>query len=78
MKDQDESIHHKIAIRKVQWALQEAYKISVHNLGIIDWSKEQFYRKRQCEIDQLRIARLILRELNIELKKKGFLKKKKE
>ena len=78
MKDNDMSIDHQIAIRKVQWALQEAYKISVHNLAITNWSEEQFYRKRQCEIDQLRIARLILRELNIELKKKGFLKKKKE
>lgn len=78
MKDNDMSIDHQIAIRKVQWALQEAYKISVHNLGITDWSKENLNRKRQCEIDQIRIARLILRELNIELKKKGFLKKKKE
>lgn len=78
MKDNDMSIDHQIAIRKVQWALQEAYKISVHNLGILDWSKENLNRKRQSEIDQIRIARLILRELNIELKKKGFLKKKKE
>jgi len=59
---------HKLAVTKVQWALQEAYKVAVHNAGIQDWSKEKHFRKRQVEIDQLKIARMILRELNIEFK----------
>jgi hypothetical protein len=66
-KDKSEiAIPHGLAIRKVQWAIQEAYKISVHNLAITDWSQVSPERKRQVEIDQLRIAKLILRELNIE------------
>ncbi len=60
---------HDLAIKKTQWALQEAYKIAVHNAGITDWSKESGLRKRQIEIDQIRIARILLRELNIESKK---------
>jgi len=59
---------HDLAIKKTQWALQEAYKIAVHNAGITDWSKESGLRKRQIEIDQIRIARILLRELNIESK----------
>ena len=59
---------HELAIKKTQWALQEAYKIAVHNAGITDWSKESGLRKRQIEIDQIRIARILLRELNIESK----------
>jgi len=47
---------HKLAITKVQWALQEAYKVAVHNAGIQDWSKENALRRRQVEIDQLKIA----------------------
>lgn len=59
---------HELAIKKTQWALQEAYKIAVHNAGIVDWSKESELRKRQIEIDQIKIARILLRELNIESK----------
>lgn len=60
---------HQLAIRKVQWALQESYKIAVHNSGVTDWSVEKPERKRQVEIDQLKIARMLLRELNVEFKK---------
>lgn len=60
---------HQLAIRKVQWALQESYKIAVHNSGVTDWSVEKPERKRQIEIDQLKIARMLLRELNVEFKK---------
>jgi hypothetical protein len=49
-------------ILQVQWALQEAYKIAVHNAGISDWSVVPSQRKRQVELDQLKIARLILEE----------------
>lgn len=70
MTNEEMSAKHKIAIRKVEWALQEAYKVAVHNAGISDWSKENAIRKRQVEIDQLKIARMILRELEIEFKKK--------
>ena len=59
----NESIQHKTAIIKVQWALQEAYKIAVHNAGITDWSQEKPERKREIEIDQINIARMILNEL---------------
>jgi len=62
------SEQHELAIKKTQWALTEAYKIAVHNAGITDWSKESELRKRQIEIDQIKIARILLRELNIESK----------
>ena len=59
----EESVQHKTAIIKVQWALQEAYKIAVHNAGITDWSQEKPERKREVEIDQIKIAEMILNEL---------------
>ncbi len=67
------SKQHDLAIKKTQWALQEAYKIAVHNAGITDWSKEEkrTLRKRQIEIDQIKIARILLRELNIESRLKN-------
>ena len=56
-------MQHGRIILDIQWALQEAYKIAVHNLGISDWSKETLERRRQVEIDQLKIAKLILDRL---------------
>ena len=33
-----------IAVKEVQWALQEAYKIAVHTMGITDWSDYPDYK----------------------------------
>lgn len=69
-KNDEMESRHQTAIRKVQWALSQSYKIAVHNAGVTDWSKETELRKRQVEIDQLKITKMLLREVNLELDKK--------
>ena len=51
------------AVLSVQWALQESYKIAVHNAGITDWSIVTNVRKREVEEDQLKIAVMLLGRL---------------
>lgn len=65
---------HKLALRKVQWALQESYPMAVRLRGITDWSKfktrEGFNKaSRYVEDYQLRIATMILKELAKEIEK---------
>ncbi len=59
---------HDQVIMAVNWALQEAYKIAVHQAGITDWSQEKPGRTHEIEIYQVRIAGLILDELRGQLK----------
>jgi len=48
---------------EVNWALQEAFKMAVHQAGITDWSKEKPERTHQVEMMQLEIAKMLLSRL---------------
>jgi hypothetical protein len=48
------------AISETNWALDKAYKIAVHQLGIQDWSRETEQTKRHCETIQIEIAKMIM------------------
>jgi len=45
---------------EVNWALQEAYKIAVHQAGITSWSDEKPERKHEVEMMQMEIAKMLL------------------
>ncbi len=65
--DQKTTPHDQV-ILAVNWALQEAYKIAVHQAGITNWSEEKPERKHEIEVYQVSIAGLILDELRGQLK----------
>lgn len=48
------------ALAEVQWALDKAYKVAVHNRGITDWSREKPEMKNIITHEQIEIAKMIL------------------
>lgn len=48
---------------EVNWALQEAYKIAVHQAGITSWAEEEPERKHEVEMMQMEIAKMLLSRL---------------
>ncbi len=61
------------AVRNVQWALQEAYKMAVHMRGITDWSKmpnaeTKVKEEKIVEEYQLKIAEMIIFSQFIDVK----------
>ncbi len=64
----ESSLPHDQVILAINWALQEAYKIAVHQAGITDWSQEKPERKHEIEMFQVAIAGILLDELRAQLK----------
>ena len=52
-----------IAVREVEWVLQEAYKIAVRVAGIKDWSEEPPETKQIVNNHQMEIAKMIHQSL---------------
>jgi hypothetical protein len=63
-----EAVPHDQVKLAVEWALQEAYKIAVHQAGITNWSEEKPERKHEIEMYQVAIAGILLDELRAQLK----------
>jgi len=63
-----QELPHDTAKMLVSWCLQESYKMSVHNIGIFDWSKATSEQKQNVLDGQYIIAEM-LRSTVVEMMK---------
>ncbi len=68
MIESREELPHDTAKMLVSWCLQESYKMSVHNIGITDWSIATSEQKQSVLDGQLIIAEM-LRSTVVEMMK---------
>ena len=59
---------HDTAKMLVSWCLQESYKMSVHNIGISDWSKAT-EEEKEAVLDGQYIIAEMLRSTVVEMMK---------